>query len=331
MSRTARIAVAVVATLLVALAAVWLLRGDEDDGAIEASGTIEAREADLGFPRPGRIAAIGVDEGDVVDAGQEVATIESGQLEAARAASSARADAAEARLTELRRGFRPQEVAQGEAALAATRQRLEEARADHERATTLYAGDAISKKELDRSETALAAAESDYRRAAEQMEILREGPRSEQVAAQRAVLEQARAGTRQAEAALDDTTIRVPFAGVVTIRHRDPGETVGAGAPVITVMDPDERWVRIYVREDAIGRVHVGQPAEIRSDSWPGRGFEGEVVFIAQEAEFTPSNVQTEEERVKLVYEVKVRIADDPDGALKVGTPADVRLAPPES
>lgn len=327
MNRSARIALAALAVLVVAALAVWLLRGGEDDDAIEASGTIEAREADLAFPRPGRISAIAVEEGDRVEAGRELAALEADQMEAARAGSAALADAAEARLDELRSGFRPQEVAQGEAALAAARQRLEEARRDHRRATTLFEGDAISRRELDRAETALAAAESDHRRAAEQMEILRQGSRPEQVAAQRALVEQARAGTRQSEAALADATIRAPFAGVVTIRHRDPGETVGAGAPVVTVMDPHDKWVRIYVREDAIGRVRTGQRAEIRSDSWPGRVFEGEVVFIAQEAEFTPSNVQTEEERVKLVYEVKVRVVADRDRDLPVGTPADVRLA----
>lgn len=326
MNRAARIAVVLVVALAVAGVAAWLLRRDGGDAAIEASGTVEALEADLAFPLPGRLAAVEVEEGDRVEAGRPLAALEVAGLEARRAASAAGADAAAARLAELRRGFRPREIAQGEAALAAARQRLEEARRDHARAVALHAGDAIPRRELDRAETALAAAEADHRRAAEQVGILREGPRAEQLAAQRAVLEQAEAGTRQAEAALDDATIRAPFAGVVTVRHRDPGETVGPGAPVVTVMDPDRRWVRIYVREDAIGRVRTGQRATIHSDSWPDRAFEGEVVFIAREAEFTPSNVQTEEERVKLVYEVKVRIVDDSGGALKVGVPADVRL-----
>jgi HlyD family secretion protein len=80
---------------------------------------------------------------------------------------------------------------------------------------------------------------------------------------------------------------------VVTIRHRDPGETVAAGAPVVTLMDPADRWVRIYVREDAIGRVRIGQAARVTSDSYSDRAYEGRVAFIAQQAEFTPTNVQT--------------------------------------
>ena len=101
---------------------------------------------------------------------------------------------------------------------------------------------------------------------------------------------------------------------------------IPAGAPVVTIMDVDDRWVLIYVREDAIGRVAIGQPASISSDTWPDRDYEGRVIFIASEAEFTPATVQTEEERVKLVYQVKVEVTGDPDGDLKVGTPADVRL-----
>jgi HlyD family secretion protein len=110
------------------------------------------------------------------------------------------------------------------------------------------------------------------------------------------------------------------------VRHREPGETVPAGLPVLTLMNPDDRWVRIYVREDEVGRIHLGDAAEITGDADPNRVYEGRVVFIASEAEFTPRNVQTTEERVKLVYRVKVQITDDPGHDLKPGLAADVRL-----
>ena len=98
------------------------------------------------------------------------------------------------------------------------------------------------------------------------------------------------------------------------------------GAPVLTLQDPDDRWVRIYVAEDRIGRVNVGQSAQITSDSWPDKVYEGRVVYIGSEAEFTPRNVQTSEERTRLVYPVKVRITADASFDLKPGTPADVLL-----
>jgi HlyD family secretion protein len=156
--------------------------------------------------------------------------------------------------------------------------------------------------------------------------ILEEGTRRERVAAQRAVVAQAEAGVAQIDALLSNAVVIIPFAGVVTLRHRQPGETVSPGLPVLTIMDPEDRWVRIYVREDRIGEVRLGQQASIRSDTYPDRSYSGEVVFIANEAEFTPRNVQTTEERVKLVYAVKVRISGDPSHDLKPGIPADVSL-----
>lgn len=323
------LAVILILTVLFAALVLWRLRGDED-GFLEASGTVEATETDLGFPLPGTVEAIAVEEGDLVAAGDTLALVDAAAVRSRRDAAAAGLDAARARLAELERGLRPQEVAQARASAEAAGKRLEEAQLEVERARALYAGEAISRRELDRAETALATAGADAERARAQLDLAREGTRSEQIAAQRALVDQAAAGLRQVESALDDAIILAPFGGVVTIRHREPGETVAAGAPVVTVMDADDRWVLIYVREDAIGRVSIGQPARIASDTWPDRGYEGRVTFIASQAEFTPANVQTEEERVKLVYQVKVRVTGDPRGDLKVGTPADVRLLQPQ-
>ena len=125
---------------------------------------------------------------------------------------------------------------------------------------------------------------------------------------------------------LAHTSLRAPFAGAVSVRHREPGEVVAPGAPVLTLLRRDDRWVRIYVPEDRLGAVRLGQPATLSCDTFPGKTYGGEVVFIASEAEFTPKNIQTAEERVKLVYAVKVRITGDPSYELKPGMPADVRL-----
>jgi HlyD family secretion protein len=154
------------------------------------------------------------------------------------------------------------------------------------------------------------------------------GARQERVDAQRAVVHQAEAAVRQTAALLDGGEIRAPHAGVVTVRHREPGEVVGAGVPVLTLMNPDDRWVRIYVREELVGRLALGQAAVITSDAYPERRYEGRVTFIASQAEFTPRNVQTREERLKLVYAVKVAITGDSAHDLKPGLPADVRLEP---
>lgn len=297
------------------------------DDPLEASGTIEATEADLGFQVPGRIDSLFVREGERVVAGQRLAVLDRVELSARVAGAGAQLAAQRARLAELERGFRPEEIGAAQAALRAADQRLVDAERDRTRARNLFAGGAISRQALDREESVFALAEAERDRLRQQLQLLERGPRVEQISAQRAAVAQAAALAEQAEAALAFAEITAPFAGIVTRRHREPGEIVAGGLPVVTLMDPEDRWVRIYVRADAAGQVALGTPAEIVADAWPDRRFRGEVTFIADEAEFTPRNVQTREERVKLVYRVKVRVVGDTALDLKPGLPADVTLS----
>ena len=261
-----------------------------------------------------------------VSGGQTLAWLDSAEWEAARAAAGAQLAAAEARLSELQSGARPQELAQAEAALRAATPRAEDARRDAARAQRLLDGGAVSQQASDKAATALEVAKAQEEQAREALDLVREGPRAETLRAQRAMVDQARANLARMEATLANAAIVAPFPGVVTVRHREPGESVAPGVPVLTLLDREDRWVRIYVREDQIGRVRIGMVAEISWDSYPGDMYDGEVFFIGSEAEFTPSNVQTPEERIKLVYPVKVRITGDPDFRLKPGIPADVTL-----
>ena len=185
---------------------------------------------------------------------------------------------------------------------------------------------ALSQEAFDKAKLAFDVASAQHEQAQQAAQLVETGPRVERIDAQRAAVQQAEAAVRQVEAALSNAVIRAPFGGVVTVRDREVGETVGAGAPVLTIMNLDDRWVRIYIREDRIGAVRLGQRADIAADTYPGRRYGGEVAFIASEAEFTPRTVQTAEERVKLVYAVKVRIVTDATYDLKPGVPADVTL-----
>jgi HlyD family secretion protein len=291
-----------------------------------ASGTVEATEAQLGFTAAGRIEDIGVREGDPVTAGDELARLDRAEMMARRDEARSRIDSARALVRELERGSRSEEVAQARAARDASGKRVGDAARDLERSRTLYQGGAISRESLDKAELAVDLAKKELEGAEERLRLLEAGPRRETIEAQRAALAQAEASLRALEAALDQMTLLAPFDGVITVRHREPGEAVSPGAAVLTLMNPNDRWVRIYVREDAIGAVRVGAAAEIRCDTFPDKRYEGAVRFIAPEAEFTPKNVQTAEERVRLVYAVEVRITSDPTGDLKPGMPADVRL-----
>ena len=296
----------VVPLVVLAGLSLWYFTRDGDAAAapLSASGTVEATTAQLGFQLPGRIERVEVQEGDPVTEGQELARLDTRELQANRDAARAQQAAAEARLAEMVAGARPQEIAAAEAAERSASRRASTASREVERARTLFEGGAISRQELDRAETELEVAEAAHDQAREALALVREGARQESIQAQRAVVEQARANVARADATLSNAIVTAPFSGVVTVRHREPGETVAPGAPVVTLLNRNDRWVRIYVREDLIGRVQIGMPASISSDSYPDRTYRGEVVFIGSEAEFTPRNVQTEEERPKLVYPV---------------------------
>lgn len=319
----------VVVVLLVAAASVYLFVFRRAAGAAErpVSGTVEATEADLGFQVPGRIAFVRAHEGDRVKAGDTLAVLDRTDLAARQAQARAALSAARAVLTELERGSRREELAQARDADSAAAARLADAQRDFDRAQTLFKGGAVSREAFDKASLALDVARSARSQAGQQLALVRAGPRPEKIAAQRAVVRQAEAAVQQADAAMDNGVIRAPFDGVVTVRDREPGETVGAGTPVLTVMNLRDRWVRIYVREDRIAAVRLGEPASISTDTYAGKTYPGAVSFISSQAEFTPRNVQTTDERVKLVYAVKVRVTGDTATYdLKPGMPADVAL-----
>jgi len=322
-----RLIVPLIVALAVLLAAVPLLRRLGDRGRLGASGTVEATEAQLGFLVPGRIDSIRVQEGDSVRAGQALAALDRVEAAARRQQSAAGLAVAQAQLEELVRGSRAEEVAQARAARDAARQRLADARLDFDRTQALIRNHVVSQQVFDKAKTTLDVAAAQADQAEEQYRMVATGPRRERIAAARAQVAQAEAALRAVDAALANMVIVAPFDGVVTVRHREPGEVVGAGSAVISLMDRDDRWVRIYVSETRIGAVRIGQEAGITSDTFRGRTYPGEVVYISSEAEFTPKNVQTSEERVKLVYAVKVRITGDRGFELKPGMPADVQLS----
>lgn len=328
MSKKQRIPIVIVVVVVVATAVWFWFSRKNGNGTITASGTIEATEADLGFQTTGRAQDINVREGDRVTKGQELARLDLTEMRARREAAEAQVAAARASLDELESGYRSEEVEQGRARFRAAEQRLNDTKRDLERVKRLFEGGAVSQQRYDDAQTAYELAQSEYDSAKEALRILETGPRKERIATQRAMLKQAEASVAQIDAAIDFAVVKAPFDGLITVRHREPGETVPAGAPVVTLMNPDDRWVRIYVREDEVGHISIGDPATIRGDANRSRDYTGKVVFIASEAEFTPRNVQTTAERVKLVYRVKVQITGDPEFDLKPGLAADVYLGP---
>ncbi len=176
---------------------------------------------------------------------------------------------------------------------------LDKSQKDYERAEILYKNGAISTQQMDAAKTTYDVA--------------------------LAQLQQASASLKTADAKLKDTVIYVPVSGVILRKNTELGETVAAGTPVYTIGDLENPWIKVYVKEDKLGLVKLGQKAEVRTDSYPEKIYEGTVTYISSEAEFTPKIVQTQEERVKLVFGVKVSVKNENE-ELKPGMPADVRI-----
>jgi HlyD family secretion protein len=321
--RTARLvsAAAGVAALLLLAACSGGNRAD----TLVLSGNIEVTDAQLGFKVPGRVVERTVSEGDRVQAGQLVARLDDAEQRDQLVLRRAELAGAAAALAEFEAGSRPQEIAAAAATLHSAEAERERARLDFARQQELRRKDAIADRELEAAQAQLKVAEARTAEAAERLKLVQEGPRAEDIAQARARVDQARAAVALAQTQLDNTRLVSPLTGVVLSHNIEPGEFVSPGTPVVTVADLAHVWVRAYVNQTDFGRIAHGQKVEVRTDTFPGKTYEGTIGFIASEAEFTPKTVQTAKERVKLVFRIKVDIAN-PRDELKPGMAADVSI-----
>jgi HlyD family secretion protein len=299
-----------------------LRRAPSANDRLHLSGTIEITDVELSFKIPGRVTARLVDEGERVDVSQVVARLDDTELRQELEVRQREVAAQEATLAELKAGSRPEEIAQAEAALMRAKAESERAAADNKRMEELLRRGVIANREYEAVLASHEVAQAREREAAEQLRLVRIGPRQERIDFARAHLQESRGAMAQAKSRLDYATLTSPIAGVVLAKNIEAGEQVTAGTPVVTVGDLSDTWLRAYIAETDLGRVKVGQQATITSDTYPGKVYHGMVTFIAQTAEFTPKNVQTEKERVKLVYRIKISIPN-PAMELKPGMPAD--------
>lgn len=294
-------------------------------GEIRLSGNFEVVDAQLGFKTPGRVVERTVDEGARVEAGQLLARLDDAELACELSLRRAELDAVSAALAELEAGTRRQEIAAVEAALRSAEAERERAQLEFRRQQELRDSDAVAAREFEAAQAQVRVAAARVAEIEQRLALLREGPRPETIAQARARVAQARAAVGLAETRLGNARLESPLSGVVLEKHAEPGEFVAAGAPVLTVADTSRVWLRAYLNQTDLGRVKLGQTVEVRTDSFPEKTYPGVVGFIASEAEFTPKTVQTTKERVKLVFRIKIDVAN-PAGELKAGMPGDVFL-----
>lgn len=303
----------------------WYGAGENERSAIRGSGIIEVTQVDAAFEVPGRMLERYVDEGAMVDGGEPIARLDDREYRLAVERTAAAEAAADARYRMMVRGMREQEVDAALAAQESADSSLHLAQLEYERIAKLSTQGIVSQNELDQAATNLTTARKARERAAAQLGMLREGFRTEEIEEARARVAQARADREMAELNLARCKLFSPMAGRVLSKSREPGEMVQSGTPVVTLGDLSRPWVNLYVGERDLGRVRLGMKAEVTVDSFPHDPFPGTVTFVAERAEFTPKNIQTPDERVKLVYRVKVELQTR-DGQLKPGMPADTML-----
>jgi HlyD family secretion protein len=294
----------------------------QDLNRIRVSGNIEITDVQVGFKIPGRVEERPVAEGQMIKAGQVVARLDDKDLKQEIAQRQAQVATAQSVLTELKAGSRPEEIAQAEAALEIAQADGDRIRLEFQRQKRLYEREVISTREFDQAKTSFEASEARIREAKEFSTLVRKGPRQEKIDQARATLEQAKQALGLAETRLQYATLLSPITGMVLSENVEPGEFVSPGTPIISAGDISQLYLRAYINETDLGRVKVGQKVRVTTDTFPGKNYEGKISFIAPQAEFTPKNIQTQKERVKLVYRIKVDIPN-PNMELKPGMPAD--------
>jgi membrane fusion protein PltH len=306
----------------------WFTQHAAEPGELVLHGNVDLRQVQLSFNNSERIAAVLVQEGDRVRKGQLVARLDTSRLEPQVAQAEAQTAAQRQVVTRLHNGSRPEEIAQARANVESAKANVVKAKSNYERlksAADISAGRAVRQQDVDDAKAALDVAQAQLAVNEKALDLAVIGPRKEDIAQNEAQLRGNEAQLALLRQQLADAQLIAPVDAVVRTRILEPGDMASPQKPVFSLAITDPKWVRAYVSEPDLGKVHSGMSASVMVDSFPKRRFEGWVGFVSPVAEFTPKTVQTEELRTSLVYEVRVFVKD-PSDELRLGMPATVYL-----
>jgi HlyD family secretion protein len=327
--RRAVLAVTVLVVIVLAAGlAWWFNHRNSAPGEIVLYGNVDLRQVQLSFNNSERIAEVLVQEGERVRKGQVLAQLDTRRLEPQVAEAEAQTAAQRQVVQRLRSGSRPEEIAQARANVDSAKADAVNARQQYERiksAAEISAGRAVRQQDVDSAKAALQVAEAKLVVNQRALELAVIGPRKEDIAEAEARLRANEAQLALLRQQLVDAQLLAPMDAVVRTRVLEPGDMASPQRPVFSLAITDPKWVRAYVPEPNLGKLHEGMTAAVAVDSFPERRFDGWVGFISPVAEFTPKTVQTEELRTSLVYEVRVFVKD-PSDELRLGMPATVYL-----
>jgi HlyD family secretion protein len=292
---------------------------------LELQGNVDIRQVNLGFRVSGRIQEMRLEEGDEVHKGDIIAQLDPGPNQDQVNLAKAQLASAEANLTKMRNGNRPEEIEQSRALLELSKANLTNAELVFKRQNELAKTSVISRQDYDNAVASrdinraqVAATQASY-------DLMRAGFRSEDIAAARAQVDNARANLESAERNLSDCNLLAPSDGTIVTRALEPGAIVAAGTTVYSLCLFSPVWIRAYIDEKNLGRIYPGMRARVYTDTNPGKPYDGQIGFISPIAEFTPKTVETRELRTDLVFRLRV-IVQNPDRYLRQGMPVTVRL-----
>ncbi len=311
--------------VLVSLLVALLIYSQRRHEPLKVSGFIEANEIRIGSRVGGRVSAVRVEEGRRVEPGQVLVELEPYDLRERLAEAQSGLERLQATLSKLKAGPREQEIAVAQARVDLAGAQLERANLTLQRVEKAFTGNAAARDELDRAVADVKAHEAAVQVQRAELALLIAGTRDEEVAEARASVEAAQARVAAIDRQIDELAIKAPSSDSDTFVEAidlEPGDLVAAGAPVMALTDLGSLWVRAYVPEDHLD-VTIGQSVIVTVDSYPGETFAGEISFVAGDAEFTPGNVQTPEDRSQQVFRIKVMLTDGRD-KLRPGMAADV-------
>jgi len=311
-------------TLLILIGSYFFLKSPTDE-AITATGMVEITQANLTPKVSGYLVERNFKEGDRVEKGDILAKLDKTDLSLQYLQTVAAQQSAQAKLNDLLAGARGAEIVSFDAAMTAAGENRNKAASDYARFEKLHQSGAISAQSLDNYRVALASAEGNYKQAEAAYRLALEGNRTDTIESQKYLVEQSRAATEAAHSLLKDTEVKSPISGKVLSKNYEVGEFIAAGSPIATLGDLSDCWVKIYIPSPLLGKIFINQEAEIRIDSYPDKVFQGKIKEIATEAEFTPRQTITKNERANLVFAVKITM-DNSEGIFKPGMPAEIRI-----
>lgn len=292
---------------------------------IEVTGTIEAKEIMIRAKVSGEIKAVRVDEGSIVRKGDTLVIFDNTQFLLQLKQAKSTEEFALSQYTLVKKGARREDISQAEALLMKAESDYNLVRANYERLSKLKESQSIPEKSFDEISAQLKSSEANLLVAKENLNKIRSVFRAEEIQQAKANFEKAKAFRQLVEKNLSDCYLLSPIDGIVLNKYFETSEFVTLSAPILSIANLDTIEMMVYIPEGDIGKVLYGQRAEIYIDSYPGRKFLGKVIYISQQAEFTPKNVQTKDERTRLVYGVKLQIKNE-NNILKPGIPADARI-----